>query len=54
MTSRKRTTGGTRGSWGRAVVAVFLILICAAIGGAAFVMLTPYGPQKETFVEILP
>jgi UPF0755 protein len=54
MTSRKRTTGGARGSWGRAVVAVFLILICAAIGGAAFVMLTPYGPQKETFVEILP
>jgi UPF0755 protein len=54
MASRKRTTSGKRGSWGRAVLALFLLLVCAAIGGAAFVMLTPYGPQKETFVEILP
>ena len=54
MASRNRTTGKKRGSWGRLLVAVFLLLLLAGGGVGAFVMLTPFGPQKETFVEILP
>jgi UPF0755 protein len=54
MASRRRTTAKKRGSWGRVLFSVFLLLVLAAIGFGAFVMLTPYGPQKETFVEILP
>jgi UPF0755 protein len=36
------------------VFAVFLLGVLAAAGLGAFVMLTPYGPQTETFVEVLP
>lgn len=54
MPSRKRSTGRKRGSWGRAIFAVILLLVCAGAAAVAFVMLTPYGPQKETFVEVLP
>jgi UPF0755 protein len=36
------------------VFAVFLLGVLAAAGAGAFVMLTPYGPQKETFIEVLP
>jgi UPF0755 protein len=36
------------------VFAVFLLAVLAAAALGAFVMLTPYGPQKETFVEVLP
>ena len=54
MASRRRTTAKGRGSWGRVVFAVFLLGVLAAAGFCAFVMLTPYGPQKETFVEVLP
>lgn len=54
MAGRRRTTGRNGGSWGRVLLAVFLLLVLAATGFAAFVMLTPYGPQTETFVEVLP
>jgi UPF0755 protein len=36
------------------VFAVFLLAALAAAGFGAFVMLTPYGPQTATFVEVLP
>jgi UPF0755 protein len=36
------------------VFALFLLAVLAAAGFGAFVLLTPYGPQKETFVEVLP
>ena len=54
MASRRRSTAKGRGSWGRLVFVLFLLGILAAAGFAAFVMYTPYGPQKETFVEVLP
>lgn len=47
--------GRSRGSsWGRTFFAVFLLLLLGVAGAAAFVMLAPYGPSTETFVEILP
>lgn len=54
MASRRRTTAKNRGSAGRVVFALFLLAVLAAAGFCAFVMLTPYGPQKETFIEVLP
>jgi UPF0755 protein len=55
MGSRRRTNGENRGSsWGRTLAAVFLLGLLAAAGAAAFVMMTPYGPSQETFIEILP
>ena len=55
MVSRRGTTGRSRGSsWGRTLVAVFLLVLLAAAGAVAFVLFTPYGPTQQTFVEILP
>lgn len=54
MASRRRTTANNRGSWGRTLLAFFLLLLLAGAGLGAFVLLTPYGPQKEIFVEVLP
>jgi UPF0755 protein len=36
------------------VLAVILVFVLGLAGAAAFVMLAPFGPEKETFVEILP
>ena len=33
---------------------IFLLLVLIAAGFAAFAILTPYGPSRETFVEIAP
>lgn len=55
MAARIRTSKQQRSSSaGRTFVAVLILLLLGAAGAAAFVMLTPYGPLKETFVEILP
>lgn len=55
MAGRKSTRGRNRGSgWGRTLFAVFLLMVLAGAGAGAFLMLTPYGPEKETFIEILP
>jgi UPF0755 protein len=54
MARRRRTT--RRKKWfGAAGVlrAAFLVLLLAA-GAAAWLVFTPYGPQKETFVELTP
>jgi UPF0755 protein len=54
MARRRRTT--RRRKWfGAAVVlrAAFLVLLLAA-GAAAWLVFTPYGPEKETFVELTP
>jgi len=54
MASRRRSTGKRRGSGGRVVFAVFLLVVLAAAGWGAFVLLAPYGPQTPTFVEVIP
>lgn len=46
--SRKRSSGAKK-----FVLAVFLLLLLAA-GGAAWLVLTPYGPEAETFVDLAP
>jgi UPF0755 protein len=55
MASRTRRKGQKGGSnWGRTVLAVGIVCVLGLAGAAAFVVFAPYGPVKETFVEILP
>lgn len=55
MAGRRGTTGRIGGSsWGRTLLAVFVVFLLGFAGAAAFVVLTPFGPETQTFVEILP
>lgn len=48
--SRKDSGFGAAGT----LVVLFLLALLAAAGAAGWLILTPYGPIQETFVEILP
>jgi UPF0755 protein len=53
--ARRKRKGGRRGGSGIAGFLLFLLLLAGlAAGGAAWLMLTPYGPSTETFVTIPP
>jgi len=52
MVRRKRTSKKKKSSAGT-MLAVLLVLVLAA-GGAAWLVVTPFRPPKETFVEIAP
>lgn len=52
MVPRKRTSRKKKSSAGTALL-ILIVLILAA-GVAAWLALVPFGPQKETFVEIAP
>lgn len=55
MARHKRRNRRERGFGAAGTLAVLLLLILlAAAGYAAWIGFTPYGPDKETFVEILP
>lgn len=55
MAGRRGTTGRNGGSgWGRTLLAVFVVVLLGFAGAAAFLAVAPFGPQSETFVEILP
>ncbi len=55
MTGRRRTSRRNGGSsWGRTLLAVLLLFLLSATGAAGFLLLAPFGPQTETFIEILP
>lgn len=54
MARRKRTTRKKTGSGLAGALLAFLLLLILAVGGAAWLVLTPFGPTRETFVEIEP
>jgi UPF0755 protein len=55
MARRKRTSSTKKGSGSAgAVLAILFVLALAAAGAAAWLVIWPFGPEKETFVEIAP
>ncbi len=55
MASRRRKNARNRGSsWGRTLLAVCFVALLGAGGAVGFMLLTPFGPAQETFVEIPP
>jgi UPF0755 protein len=54
MARRRRKSGGKKGSGvGGFLLGLFLLALLAA-GAMAWLVLTPYGPQTETFVNVTP
>jgi len=54
MVSRKSTGRARKRSGSAGAFFVTLLLLLLAAGGAAWLVLVPYGPSRETFVEITP
>jgi UPF0755 protein len=54
MASRKRKSRKKRGSGAAAALGLFLVLLLAGAGAAAWLVLTPYGLETETFVNVAP
>lgn len=54
MASRTRTSRRKKRSGAASGFLVILVLALVAAGGAAWVVLSPYGPENETFVRIAP
>ena len=54
MVRRRRTTRRKRssGAAGFFLAALFVLILAAA--GVAWLVFWPYGPEKETFVELVP
>ncbi len=54
MAGRRRRVGSKKGS-GAAGILLFLLLVAAIGAGlAGWLVLTPYGPESETFVDVAP
>ena len=54
MARRRRKSGRKKGSGvGGFLLGLFLLALLAA-GAVAWLVLTPYGPQTETFVNVAP
>jgi peptidoglycan lytic transglycosylase G len=54
MARRKPTRARRRGFGAAGFFLIILVLLFCAAAAAAWVLLTPYGPQRETLVEISP
>ena len=55
MARRRRPTGRKSSSGAaRTLLVILLLLLCAAAAAGAWLVLTPFGPSGETFVEIAP
>ena len=54
MARRKPTSARKKGFGAAGFFLTILLLGLCAAGAAAWVLLTPYGPEKETLVEIAP
>ena len=54
MATRRAKNRRKTGRAGAKLLPVLLLIALAAAGGAAWLVLTPYGPSTETFVELNP
>jgi UPF0755 protein len=54
MASRKRKSRKKRGSGAAAALGLVLVLLLLGAGAAAWLVLTSYGPETETFVNVAP
>ena len=54
MARRKPTRSRKRGLGAAAFSLILLAVLLSIAGGAAWLLLTPFGPESETFVEIAP
>jgi len=54
MVSRKRKSRKKKSSGAAAALGVVLVLLLLGAGAAAWLVLTPYGPETETFVNVAP
>ena len=54
MARRKATTARKRGRGAAGFFLTFLLLLLLVAGAGAWLLLTPFGPQTETLVEIAP
>jgi UPF0755 protein len=52
--ARRRRKGGKRKSSGAAAILLGITLVAALGAAAAWLVLTPYGPETETFVSVAP
>jgi len=52
--ARRRRSGGRKKGSGAAILLVLLMVAAVGAGAAAWLVLTPYGPDSETFVDIAP
>ena len=51
----RRKPKSTRGkSWGAGTLFLAMLVVLAGVGGAAWFVATPYGPESETFVDLAP
>ncbi len=54
MARRRRKSGKQKGFGAAGILLVLFLAVLAAAGAVAWLVLTPYGPQSETFVEVPP
>ncbi len=54
MARRRRSGGKKKGSGAAVILLVLLLLLALGAGGLAWLVLTPFGPETETFVTISP
>jgi UPF0755 protein len=54
MVGRKRTSRKKKGSGAASFVLMAFLMVLLAGGGAAWLVLEPFGPTTETFVEVTP